>query len=220
MSGGGGERVLLADDHALARAAIRSTLVAAGFSVVAEAASAPEAVAAAASVPVDLCLLDIHMPGGGGPAACAEILDAAPAVKVVMLTASLEEEDLFAALSAGASGYLVKDMDPDRIPFALRGVLAGEAAIPRVLTARVIEEFRTRRSSARIPALRARGVDLSDREWEILRLLAEDLSTRELAARVGISEITVRRHIGALLRKLRVPDRESAIALLRDAPPS
>ena len=215
-----GETVLLADDHALARAAIRSTLTACGFSVVAEAASTSEAVALTLELRPSLCLLDIHMPGGGGPAACAAIVEEVPGVKVVMLTASMEEEDLFASLAAGASGYLVKDMDPDRLPHALRGVLAGEAAIPRRLTARLIEEFRARRSSvgsARVPALRALGIELSDREWEILRLMAQDLSTRELADRLGISEITVRRHVGALLRKMRVPSREAAVSLLRSA---
>jgi DNA-binding NarL/FixJ family response regulator len=129
-----------------------------------------------------------------------------------MLTVSADEEDLVAAIQAGAVGYLLKDVDPARLPFALDGVLAGEAAIPRRLVGRIVEELGERRRR-RVPLARG-GAELTPREWEILELLHGGATTAEVAARTGVSQVTVRRHVSAALKKLQVPDRGAAFALL------
>jgi DNA-binding NarL/FixJ family response regulator len=207
-------RVLLADDHPPTRAGVRWTLETAGMEVCAEAADAAGAVAAAVRTLPDICILDIHMPGSGIEAA-REITRQLPDTKVVMLTVSRDDDDLFDALRAGAAGYLLKDMDPDRVPFALQGVLAGEAALPRTLLARVMEEFRGRSRRRILPG--RRGEDLTEREWEVLELLRDGLSTAEIAERIYVSAATVRSHVAAILRKLRVPDRAAAVRLLDEA---
>jgi DNA-binding NarL/FixJ family response regulator len=214
----GGERirVVLADDHAAVRAGIRLALAGEGFDVVAEAADGPGAVQAALREKPDIALLDVKMPGSGIKAA-EEIVQALPQTVVVMLTVSRDDDDLFAALRAGASGYLLKDTDPGRLPFALRGVLEGEAALPRGLVARLIEEFRTRGKRRRLPLMRQRGVELTEREWEVLEYLHDGLSTAEIADRMSISPVTVRRHVSEILKKLRVESREEAVRLLGDA---
>jgi len=206
-------RVVIADDHPPTRETVREALEANGIEVVAEAGSAPAAVAAAEEHLPDVCLLDIHMPGSGIMAA-AEITQSLQGVAVVMLTASRDDEDLFAALRAGASGYLPKDMDPDRIGSALRGVLAGEAALPRWLVLKVLDEFRAE-PKRRISLKPKRGAtsQLTPREQEILDLMAEGLSTEDIAKRLFVAQVTVRTHISTILKKLRVPDRASAIRL-------
>ena len=210
-------RVLVADDHAPTRAGVRAALEEGGFEVCAEAASGPAAVEAALRCDPDVCLLDVNMPGGNGIEAAADIAEALPNVQIVMLTVSRDDDDLFDALRAGASGYLLKDTDPDRLPHALRGVLSGEAALPRQLVARLIEEFRERGRRRRLPILRKLNVDLTDREWEVLELLRQELKTGEIADRLDISAVTVRRHVQTVLRKLQVKDRASAIRLLDEA---
>jgi DNA-binding NarL/FixJ family response regulator len=210
-----GITVLLADDHAAVRAGIRLALAGEGFEVVAEAADGPEAVTAALEAKPDLALLDVNMPGSGIKAA-EEIVQALPATIVVMLTVSRDDDDLFAALRAGASGYLLKDTDPGRLPFALRGVLEGEAALPRGLVARLIEEFRTRGKRRRLPLMRQRGVELTEREWEVLELLHDGMSTAEIAERLSISPVTVRRHVSEILKKLRVTSRAEAVKLMEE----
>jgi DNA-binding NarL/FixJ family response regulator len=192
---------------------VRRTLVDAGFEVVAEAADSPGAVEAAERERPDLCLLDVHMPGGGIRAA-GEILERLPDTAVVMLTVSRNDEDLFDALRAGAAGYLLKDTDPERLPHALRGVLAGEAAVPRTLVARVIDEFRTHGRRRRVPLAGRRGIELSSREWEVLEMLREGQTTADIARRLFVSPVTVRRHVSAILRKLDVPDRQAAVELM------
>jgi DNA-binding NarL/FixJ family response regulator len=151
---------------------------------------------------------------GGGNRAATEILRALPGTRVVMLSASSADVDMFEALLAGASGYLLKDSDAERLPFALRGVLRGEAALPRMLTARLIEEFRAREQRRRGLSLPGRQVQLSDREWEVLDLMRDGCSTGEIAGRLAISPVTVRRHVQAVLQKLGVPGRCEALKLL------
>jgi DNA-binding NarL/FixJ family response regulator len=209
-------RVLIADDHPAARAGVREALEAdGGFEVCGEAADARGAVELAASERPDVCLLDVHMPGSGIRAA-HEVTSSLQETAVVMLTVSRNDSDLFDSLKAGAAGYLLKDTDPERLPHALRGVLAGEAALPRELVSRVIDEFRGRgRRRTRVAA--QRGVELTSREWEVLDLMRERLSTAEIAKRLVLSPVTVRRHVSAILGKLRVPDRESALRLVENA---
>jgi DNA-binding NarL/FixJ family response regulator len=208
-------RVILADDHPPTRAGVRYTLEAAGMEVVGEASDANGAVDLALREQPDVCLLDIHMPGSGINAARA-ITKELPETRVVMLTVSRDDEDLFEALRAGASGYLLKDMDPDRVPHALEGVLAGEAALPRTLLLRVMDEFRDRgRRKLRLPG--RKDADLTDRELEVLHFLRDGLSTSEIATKMYVSPATVRSHVAAVLKKLRVTDREAAVKLLRES---
>ena len=133
-----------------------------------------------------------------------------------MFTNSGTDEDLFDSLRAGAAGYLLKDMNPERLPRALVAVLEGEAALPRRLVARLIDEFRERgrRRRAQLPS--GGAVDLTSREWEVLDLIRQRYSTAQIASRLFISEGTVRSHVAAILHKLGVPDRESALRLLEE----
>jgi DNA-binding NarL/FixJ family response regulator len=208
--------VVIADDHPPTRAGVRSELEDAGFEIVAECCTGAAAIEAARAHRPDVCLLDIHM-SDNGIAAAAQITASLPGTAVVMLTVSRDDADLFDAIRAGASGYLVKDMDPGRLPHALRGVLAGEAALPRTLVARLMEEFRDRDHRRTLPVLSDRGIRLTKREWEVLELLREGLGTAEIAGRLFISSGTVRTHVAAILTKLRSPDREAALRLF-DAP--
>lgn len=206
-------RVVIADDHGPVRAGVRDALERGGFTVVAEAADADGAVAAARELRPDLCLLDVRMPGGGIEAAEA-IHASLPDVGIVMLTVSEDDDDLIRSLRAGAVGYLLKGTDPDRLPAALRGVLAGEAAIPRTLVARLVQTIRA--DDRRKRPFGRTGVVLTDREWQVLDLLGADRTTAEIAAELGISVVTVRRHVSGLLAKLEVPDRDAAVRLLRE----
>jgi DNA-binding NarL/FixJ family response regulator len=207
-------RLLLADDHPPTRAGIRHALEADGFTICAEAEDAESAVEAAARERPDMCLLDVRMPSGGGIRAAAEISELLPSTAIVMLTVSLDESDLFDALRAGADGYLLKDTDPGRLPFALRGVLDGEAALPRTLAARVIEEFRSHEGRRRLLLERQHGAKLTAREWQVLEGLRQGVTTAAIAERLSVSPVTVRRHVSEVLRKLRVSNREAAVRLL------
>jgi len=207
--------VLIADDHAPTRAGVRGALGDGGFAVVAEANRADAAVEGALRERPDVCVLDINMPGSG-IAAAARITEQLPDTAVVMLTVSREDEDLFASLRAGALGYLLKDMDPGRLAAALRGVLSGEAALPRTLVARVIGEFRAAERRPSLPLVRRRGAKLTAREWEVLELLREQLTTAQIAHRLGLSDVTVRRHVSSILAKLRVPDRRAMARLFEE----
>ncbi len=205
--------VLIADDHAPTRADIAAALEEDGrFRVCAAVSDAPAAVEAAVRLRPGLCLLDIRMPGGG-IAAAWEITARLPETKVVMLTVSRDDDDLFAALRAGASGYLLKDLEPDRLADALEEVLTGDAAIPGALVARLVSEFRERGPRRRAVLTGAPDGHLTSREWEVLELLRERRSTSEIAERLFVSQATVRSHVAAILRKLRVPDREAAVQL-------
>jgi DNA-binding NarL/FixJ family response regulator len=188
------------------------------MSVVADVGSGPDAVAAAIALRPDVCLLDVNMPGGGIQAA-AEIAQEVPEAVVVMLAADADDALLFDALRAGARGYLLKDTDPDRLPLALEGVLDGEAAIPRRLVMRMIEEFQSRERRRRIPLVRPGAEQLTEREWQVLDLLKQELSTREAAQRMGISEVTVRRHLSAAMSKLGVASRREVLELFSRGEP-
>jgi len=205
--------VVIADDHAPTRAGVRQALELDGLVVVASVADGPKAVAAALEHRPEVCLLDIHMPGGGVRAA-SQITSTLPDTAVVMLTASRDDEDLFTALRAGASGYLMKDMDPDRIARSLRGVLAGEAALPRWLVRKVLEEFRAEPRKALSRKPKRPASQLTPREQEILDLMARGLSTEDIAGRLFVAQVTVRTHISTILKKLRVPDRAAAVRLV------
>jgi DNA-binding NarL/FixJ family response regulator len=207
-------RVLLADDSPSTRAGIKAVLEAADFDVCAECDSAGAALDAARRERPDLCLIDVYIPGSGIRAA-AEIKDNLPDTTIVMLTGSTSDQDMFDSLRAGAVGYLVKDMDPDRLPHALRGVLAGESAVPRALVARLIDQFRLQGRGRGLVLPGGRRLELTVREWEVANMLADGRSTAQMAERLFLSPVTVRRHLSGLLAKLDVEDRDEAVALIQ-----
>jgi DNA-binding NarL/FixJ family response regulator len=208
-------RVLIADDDSLMRAYLERLLAGDdGFEVCAEAADAVEAVRLATRLRPDLCLLDIRMPGDG-IAAAWQITARLPSTRVVMLTTSGDDRDLFAALRAGVRGYLPKDLPADEIRPALRAVLDGEAALPGALVARLVEEFRDRAPRRRALLQSESGPRLTSREWEVLDLMRSGLTTRAIAKRLFVSEVTVRSHAAAAVRKLRAPNRKAAIRMLQ-----
>ena len=209
-------RVLIADDHVPTRSGVRKSLEAGGFEVVAEASDGERAVELARKLKPDVCLLDISMPGGGGIKAAATISDEFPDTAIVMLTAFAGDDELFDSLKAGAAGYLLKETDPNRLPFALRGILDGEAAVPRRLVARLIDEFRSQGRRRRVPMGGKRGPELTSRQWEVLELMGEGYTTTEIGRRLDVSPTTVRRHVSDILAKLGVSDRREAIALFSD----
>lgn len=206
-------RVLIADEQAATRAGIRAVLEDEGFTICSEAMNAQGAVETAVRERPHIALLDVDIPGSG-IAAAEQIATRVPETAVVMLTASTVDADLFDSLRAGAAGYLLKGTDPARLSHALRGVLAGEAAIPRTLVTRIIAEFGER--TQRRLELAWRGIELTPREWEVLELLREGLTTGRMAERLFVSPVTVRRHVSTLLRKLEAPDREAAVRMLDD----
>ena len=207
-------QVLIADDHEPTREDIRRTLERdPRFSICGEVADAAAAVARAIEVRPDIVLLDIRMPGSG-LTALWEIASRLPDTRIVMLTVSEEESDLFAALRAGAHGYLLKDMDPRRLPEALYDVHEGTTAVPRRLVSVMMEEFRDgnprRRALTATSELEGR---LTSREWQVLDLLRDGLSTGEIAQRLVLSPVTVRTHVNAIVHKLGYGGREE---MLRD----
>ena len=209
-------RVLIADDHAPTREDVRRALEIDGrFEVCGEAADAAAAVHCAVLEQPDVCLLDVRMPGSG-LAAAWEIGARLPEAKIVMLSVSEEDSDLFAALHGGASGYLLKTMSLERLPDTLAGVCAGEAAMHRSLMARVLERFHGGEPRWRRLADDGNpGSRLTTREWEVLEQLAQGRSTADIAERLLVSSSAVRVHIAAVVRKLGVADRAAAIELFQ-----
>ena len=203
-------RVLIADDHAPTREDVRAALEDDGrFAVVADAPDAFGAIEAAVRERPDLCLLDVAMPGGG-VAAAWEISARLPDTKVVMLTVSEDDRNLFGALQAGAVGYLLKDMDAARLPHALVDALEGRAALPRALVGTLIDQFRDRSARRRTVVTQAEGDRrLTSREWQVLDLMRQGLRNSEIARRLVVSPVTVRTHVNSIMRKLDAPDRET-----------
>ena len=200
--------VLIADDHPLTRDALTSLLAGNGFDVVGEAGDGAHAVERACALQPDLVLLDLSMPDVDGLAALPELRAAAPNAEVVVLTASGTEDDLLAAIRAGAAGYLLKTEPPERLVEFLRGVVRGEAALSGSVARSLLERVREGREGG-IPDAIAEL--LSAREAEVLLLLDEHLATDEIAGRLFISEHTVRSHVKSLLHKLRVSARPEAL---------
>jgi len=206
-------RVLIVDDHPLTRDALAGLLTHHDFSVVGDAASGEDAIELAREVQPDLIVLDLSMPGIGGLGALPLLREAAPDCEVVMLTASVAEENLLASIRAGAAGYLLKTEPPERIVEFLRGAAEGEAALSGSVARSLLEKVRDgRHIDAGVPDSIARA--LSAREIEVLLLLDEHLSTDQIAARLFISEHTVRSHVKSLLRKLGVSSRRQALEAL------
>lgn len=204
--------VLIADADRTFRARLRKELEADGLVVVGETGDADSTLAAAVRERPQICLVDLDLPGEG-LTAVARVADAAPQTLVVVLTESDRSDHLIAALTRGAAGYLLKGMTGGRLAATLRAAHQGEPALSRSLVSHLINEIR--RGPARLIPLPDGPVMLSPREWEVGELLREGCSSAEIANRLGVSPVTVRRHIGLLVRKLGVQDRDTAVDLLR-----
>jgi DNA-binding NarL/FixJ family response regulator len=207
-----GPRAVLADGHPVTRLGMRRALERVGVSVVEEATDAVGAIRAVRARRPDVCLLDVQI-RGGAIAAVDEIARAVPQTRVVVLFESSAEEQLIEALRAGASGCLVKDIGPVALGRAVRATLDGEAPLPRAVTARVIEELRGRWGERRTRTAEGTWVTLSGRESQVLALMQRELTTREIAEQLGISAVTVRRHVSDTVRRLGVRDRDAALQL-------
>jgi DNA-binding NarL/FixJ family response regulator len=195
------------------RASLRESLEDRGFVVAAEAADAPGALESALAEHPHVCLLHVRLPGGG-VATAHQITTRLPNIMVVMISADCSDHDLIDALRAGAVGYLPADTDLAGLPNALRGVMAGEAAMPRKLVCRLIEELRSHAGHRHLHCPQGRRVELTTREWDVITLMHQGLSTAETANHLLVSPVTVRRHVSTVVRKLGVPDREAAVRLL------
>jgi DNA-binding NarL/FixJ family response regulator len=197
----------LVDDHALVRSAIRQALDAPDIEVVGEARNAEEALEMAPRLRPDLLLLDIDLPGMTGIEAVRELAPRLPETRVVMLTVSTDRRNLLEAMRHGAAGYLTKDLTGDALLRAVRGLRRGDLAMSRQHAAQVIEHLQ-RGGHGGMPD--EMGGLLSAREQEVLRLLAEGLTDREIAGALAISPRTVESHVSAVLRKLGVRNRAEA----------
>jgi DNA-binding NarL/FixJ family response regulator len=206
--------VVLAEDEPVTRTALRRLLKGAGFKVTGEAGDADTAIEICMRERPQLCVVDLRM-SGGGIRVIRNVTRGVPEASVVVLTASHDRDDMIDAIRAGASGYLLKSMDPDRLPHALHGVLAGEAAIPRFLMTELVRDLQTQNRHRAVAGKHGRA-ELTSRELEILELMCAGLSGPDIAERLYLSPVTVRRHRAALVHKLGVRNREEAIALIQE----
>jgi RNA polymerase sigma factor (sigma-70 family) len=203
-------RVLLVDDHTLFRKGLASMLRdQPGFEVVAEAQDGQEALAKAKELMPDIILMDIYMPGCDGLETTQQIKEALPYIKIVILTVSEEDQNLFSAIKSGAQGYLSKRIDPQELFEMLRGVVKGEAPISRTTAATILNEFTRQIKQGREEQP---GEKLSPREREVLQLLTKGSTNKEIAAALGISDNTVKNHLRNILEKLHLENRVQAVA--------
>jgi DNA-binding NarL/FixJ family response regulator len=194
------------------RASLRRLLERDGFEVCVEAFDAEAAVEQALRERPDICLISVLAPPSGRRAT-RQIASALPETAIVILTASERRDDLVGAIKAGAVGYLLKSEKQEELPSILRSVLAGEAAIPRTLVAPLVRELQTHGRRRAIAGEKG-SAELTGREWEVIELMCEGLDTAEIAERLVVSPVTVRRHVSGILRKLGVKDRAEAVALV------
>ena len=200
-------RIVVIDDHTLFRRGVIALLGAEpGFEVVGEASDAIEGIKVAAAARPDVVLLDLHMPGLSGVQALASLREALPQAAIAMLTVSEDAEDLVACLRAGASGYLVKNIEGDFLTDAIRRLAAGESVMSDSMTGKLMREF----GSGEQRAARPDHPPLSPREQEILALIAAGASNKEAARRLHVAESTVKIHVQHILRKLGLASRVQA----------
>lgn len=205
-------RVVVADDQVLVRTGFRMILTAGGFEVVAEAATGVEAVEAVRRTRPDVVLMDIRMPELDGLEATRRILAGDPGdLRVIILTTFDLDHYVYAALSAGASGFLLKDVTPEHLVSAVRMVRSGDALLAPAITRRLVERFAQGDPGA--DSLHRDLAALTARELEVLRLLGQGLSNAELAARLHLSEATVKTHVARILGKLGIRDRAQAVVV-------
>ena len=202
-------RVLLVDDHPLFRKGIASLLSSEpGFEVLGEASNGQEAIEKARDLMPDVILMDISMPGVNGLEATQRIKQEIPYVRIVILTVSDEDQNLFEAIKSGAQGYLLKKIEPQTLFQTLRGVLEGEAPLSRVMATKLLAEFARQRRTASEP--RTPSATLTEREKEVLGLLAAGKTNKEIAGALGIAENTVKNHLKNILEKLHLENRVQA----------
>jgi len=204
-------RVLVVDDHALFRRGLQMVLEQEpDIEVVGEASDGSEAVETAAETLPDIVLMDVRMPKRGGIDACTAIHDVAPSTKIIMLTISDEEADLYDAIKAGAMGYLLKEISIEEVASAIRAVHGGQSLISPSMASKLLTEFAAmvKKTDERqqVPAPR-----LTDREMEVLKLVAKGLNNRDIAKQLFISENTVKNHIRNILEKLQLHSRMEAV---------
>lgn len=206
-------KILLADDHALFKEGLRNLLTARGIEVVGMANDGLEALAQSRALHPDVVLMDIQMPRCNGLEATRLIKTEMPQIKIVMLTASADDEDLFEAIKSGASGYLLKSLDAEKFFELLVGLAQGEAAISPDMATRILKEFA-------LPTQKAKGTAdgntdpdrLTARQVEVLQLVVQGLSYKEIASSLFITERTVKYHMQEILQKLHLQNRSQVIA--------
>jgi DNA-binding NarL/FixJ family response regulator len=206
-------RVLIVDDHALFRRGLEMVLAEEpDIELVGEASDGAEAVERAGEALPDVVLMDIRMPKSSGIEACRTMKEVSPSAKIVMLTISDEEEDLFEAIRAGASGYLLKDIPYDEVADVVRAVYGGQSLINPSMAAKLLTEFAAlakrdgEERPQQVPAPR-----LTEREMEVLRLMARGMNNRDIAKDLFISENTVKNHVRNILEKLQIHSRMEAV---------
>ncbi len=214
-SGGSREpiRTLIVDDHALFRRGLEIVLVTeSDIEVVGEAGDGAEAVLKASESLPDVVLMDVRMPRSGGIEACRAIKEAAPSAKIIILTMSDEEEDLFEAIRAGATGYLLKDIPLDEVAEAVRAVHGGQSLISPSMAGKLLTEFATlARRDEEEPPRQVPAPKLTDREMQVLKLVARGMNNRDIAKELFISDNTVKNHVRNILEKLQIHSRMEAV---------
>lgn len=201
-------RLLLVDDHALFRKGLVSLLRRESeFQVIGEAENGADAIAKAKQLKPDLVLMDIHMPEIDGIEATRRIREMLPSTRVVILTVSEDDKDLFEGIKCGADGYLLKKLEPEELYAMLRGVFQGEAPISRTTASKILNEFAVQARRKAAPQLEE---ELSAREKEVLQSLASGLTNKEIGNQLGIAENTVKNHLKNILAKLHLENRVQA----------
>jgi two-component system NarL family response regulator len=205
---------MIVDDHALFRRGLEMVLNSEpDIELVSEASDGAEAVEKAGETLPDVVLMDIRMPRSSGIEACRALKDVVPSAKIVMLTISDEEGDLFEAIRAGASGYLLKDIPLDEVADTVRAVDGGQSLINPSMAGKLLTEFATlaRREAASEPPQQVPAPKLTDREMQVLKLIARGMNNRDIAKELFISENTVKNHVRNILEKLQIHSRMEAV---------
>lgn len=204
-------RILVCDDHVVFRRGVGLVLeTEPDMEVVAEAADTEAAVASARELQPDVVLMDLRMPGGGGLEAIRRIRGERPGTKVIVLTVSDDDDDLFEAITAGAAGYLLKEVSIEGVGDAVRTVVAGHSLLSPAMTAKLLGGFAELANQAGVGPAPGPFSGLTDRELQALRGMARGLSNRAIAAELGIAENTVKNHVRGVLEKLHVSSRTEA----------
>jgi DNA-binding NarL/FixJ family response regulator len=201
-------RVLLVDDHDLFRTGLRSLLEEQGLNVVGEAENGNVALGLVNDLAPDVVIMDLKMPGLGGVETTQKIIAGAPLTRVVVLTISVDDEDVMHAVMAGACGYLLKDSSIEQLLAGIRAAAAGESLISPQIAAKLLQRLRAR--TADLDAAETIRTELSDRELEVLRLIANGKDNAEIARELFISPKTVKNHISNILMKLQIENRIQA----------
>ncbi|BAD39908.1 response regulator [Symbiobacterium thermophilum] len=201
-------KVLIVDDHLMLRKGVLSVLSNTDLEVIGEASNGQEALELVPKLKPDLVLMDINMPVLDGVEATRKLKQMYPDLKVVILTVSEIDKDLFEAIKAGADGYLLKNLGPEELVSSLRAAISGEAPISSVMAAKMLKEFRQPRANT---TGKQPGQQLSPREIEVLRLASTGLTYKEIAAKLYVAESTVKNHMRHILEKLHLRNRSEAV---------